>query len=350
MLFILFGTMGKFGKTCREYFQNKHGFDYVEKLVYEPSTASTTSQSDKKFVSKEEVEKCDYRYQNNDRLIGFNFEQFADAVRGKTDCLLTLSAHKIELIRQLKAVYGDYVTVICTYIDGMELERMIADMGSLKAGEADVRIAMGKEIKRLYIEYRDDFDEMVVYGGEDSIFDKRSLERQFDFIVRKSRKKENKLNDETYIELPYVGKRPYVFASYAHADTKAVLPALEIMRRNGCRVWYDKGIPKGEDWTATIGDRIRECERLLVFTSKNSMNVESYVDSELAMAVFDKKKIVAVRLDDTPFMKKYDDVLSSIQYVDSRSEDYEKELLQSIPKETRVYKGKNLFKKLFGGK
>ena len=104
MLFVLFGTIGDFGVKCRNYFEEKYKFKYIEKKIYDSKNPDLRGEVDGKFYgSLTAVKKCDFWYENKKRVIGFNFNQIESAVRGKENCLLTLSAHNIKLLRQLKA-------------------------------------------------------------------------------------------------------------------------------------------------------------------------------------------------------------------------------------------------------
>lgn len=344
MLFVLFGTIGDFGVKCRNYFEEKYKFKYIEKKIYDSKNPDLRGEVDGKFYgSLTAVKKCDFWYENKKRVIGFNFNQIESAVRGKENCLLTLSAHNIKLLRQLKATYGDYVTVICAYIDGLELEKMTIDRVGLTPEDIESRIVMGKEIKRLYIDYRKDFDDMVVYAGEESVFNFESLFKQFDFIYKKSLEKERKLNDKNYIDLPYEGREPYVFVSYSQKDGSIVKPFLEILRQNGCRVWYDKGIPKGVDWEIFLRDKIKRSKMILLFVSKNSMSKRSYVKKEMNIAKVLGVKMVAVRLDETDIDKEYVSVITKYQYIVSNEETFnrdemEKYLLEAVDKKTIISK------------
>ena len=46
---------------------------------------------------------------------------------------------------------------------------------------------------------------------------------------------------------PYEGSRPFVFISYAHRQSDAVLDTIRILHEKGWRLWYDEGIPAGSD-------------------------------------------------------------------------------------------------------
>ena len=339
MLVILFGTMGEFGNECIEYLKTKHKFEYVNKLIYDPELDRKIVDKKKNHVSYEEVDKCDFKYYNRKRYIGFNLSQFEDGIKGKKDILLTLSAHNIELIRALKQMYSNYVTVICAYVDAVILEEMTFARTDLTEEDKYERLEMAKEIKKLYIDYRSSFDELVVYAGEDSVLNKKSLFKQFDYIIKKGKEKEKKMNNLKYVDLPYDGNEPFVFISYNHKDFKKVKIILSMLQQLKCRVWYDDDIKKGEDWEKVLGSKIKQSAMLLIFTSKNSMKVDSYVYTELKTAKKLKKKMVAVRLDKTEFLADFYKELSKYQYIDYLNSNFdieqmEKELLEVVDEKT----------------
>ncbi|MCR5161423.1 MAG: hypothetical protein K6C06_06585, partial [Lachnospiraceae bacterium] len=117
MLAILFGSTVQMAKRSREYFREK-GFEVIQKYHYVPEDFVLISRFDQRRADPlEKVKECDFIYENSGMLVGFKKEQIIDAVRGRKKCLLTASSDTIDFIRQIKAAYGDYVTVIGTYID-----------------------------------------------------------------------------------------------------------------------------------------------------------------------------------------------------------------------------------------
>ncbi len=65
---------------------------------------------------------------------------------------------------------------------------------------------------------------------------------------------------------------PYIFISYAHRNTRTVLPIIECLARRGARLWYDGGIELGKEWAADIERHIVECEVFMLFLSRDSAN------------------------------------------------------------------------------
>ena len=70
---------------------------------------------------------------------------------------------------------------------------------------------------------------------------------------------------------PYEGNKPYIFVSYAHKDTERVLPILETLSACGFRVWYDKGIEAGTEWSDTLAEHIEKASAVMIFLSEASL-------------------------------------------------------------------------------
>lgn len=90
---------------------------------------------------------------------------------------------------------------------------------------------------------------------------------------------------------------PYIFISYAHRNSKTVLPIIECFARHGARLWYDGGIELGKEWAADVERHIVECEVFLLFLSHD------YVDSlncreEFALAREAKRNILVCYIED----------------------------------------------------
>lgn len=104
----------------------------------------------------------------------------------------------------------------------------------------------------------------------------------------------------------YQGKEPYVFISYAHADAEQVLPIVSGLQDRGFRVWYDEGLPPGEDWMEHLAERVAYCGAFVPFLSENFLS-SPYCKREVTHAVSEDKEPFAVflkeKLDMTPGMR-----------------------------------------------
>ncbi len=97
MLYILFGSTGEMGQWSRNYLQEK-GLILIQKYNYVPDGIVLHEWFGKRVrVFKEEVQRCDFVYERNGILIGFNKDQILDAVRGRSQCLMTTTASTVDM-------------------------------------------------------------------------------------------------------------------------------------------------------------------------------------------------------------------------------------------------------------
>lgn len=340
MLIILFGSTGKMGKWSREYFIDR-GYELINKYNYVPEDHILKERYGKReLVSRERAMSCDFTYENNGMIVGFNKEQIIDAVRGRKKCLITTSSETIDFVREIKAAYGDYVTVIGTYIDDQTLRKIFSSFNDTSPEEIEERLQIGKGIKKNLINDRKLFDNIVIFGGESSSFGMRALEVQYDFIIEKAEKREKELNDRMYVEMPYTGSEDYVFISYSHKDTEKVFPVLRMLQLNGCRVWYDEGIRGGDNWRKILAFKIQSenCRDVIVFSSENSVK-SRHVLAEINAALNCDKKITAVRMDSAEFELDTEMYLQTYQNLFADASDFSSRLLASMTETVKI-KGK----------
>ena len=94
---------------------------------------------------------------------------------------------------------------------------------------------------------------------------------------------------------------PYIFVSYAHADSGRVYPIITRLYEKGWHIWYDAGIPVGSrsDYVDTLSEHIEKCERMLVFVTATALKSEFVVDKELLFGILsNRKKAVFCLLED----------------------------------------------------
>lgn len=337
MLFILFGSTVEMGRWSRRYFENQQ-FEIIYKYNYIPDNSVMQDRFGKwKKSSKEKVLECDFIYETNGILLGFNKEQIMDAVRGYKRCLLTISSATIDFIRQIKAAYGDYVTVIGTYIDERTLRRLFEALPDITSEELKRRTITGGMVKKNLLEDRKLFDDIVIYGGEDSAFNYESLSVQYGYILEKAEKREKELNDKMYVEMPYTGNENYIFVSYAHLDMERIFPILRKLQLAGCRIWYDEGISGGENWRKILASKIQsdQCRNFVLFSSSNSTR-SRHVQAEINAALNCDKKIITVRLDDSKFGLDTEMYLLTYQILFASDSNIEEELLHSIEETVKI--------------
>ena len=94
----------------------------------------------------------------------------------------------------------------------------------------------------------------------------------------------------------YRGEQPYIFVSYAHADSAAVLPIAAELYRRHYRVWYDEGIEAGSKWPEYIATHMLNASVVLFFSSQNFSNSHN-CEREVNFAVEAKKNMLLAALD-----------------------------------------------------
>ncbi|MDO4807397.1 MAG: toll/interleukin-1 receptor domain-containing protein [Coriobacteriales bacterium] len=110
----------------------------------------------------------------------------------------------------------------------------------------------------------------------------------------------------------YKGDRPFVFVSYAHADSDAVLPILDALVDEGYRVWYDDGIEVGSSFPAFIADRVHDCSCLIALISSSSL-ASVWCKNEVSYALELGKSILPVYLEDVELPRDLELQLGTVQ-------------------------------------
>lgn len=63
----------------------------------------------------------------------------------------------------------------------------------------------------------------------------------------------------------------YIFVSYSHADRERVFPIITRLYEKGWHIWYDQGIPYGENYDEVIMRHLDDCDVFLLFITDNSV-------------------------------------------------------------------------------
>lgn len=112
--------------------------------------------------------------------------------------------------------------------------------------------------------------------------------------------------------VPYEGSEPYIFISYCHQDRERVYPYLEMMARDGYRIWYDEGITPGDEWTENIAKHLETSSVFIAFITESSLNSHN-CRREINFAVQRNKNFVSLFLDDVRLSAGMEMLLSSVQ-------------------------------------
>ena len=87
-----------------------------------------------------------------------------------------------------------------------------------------------------------------------------------------------------------------VFISYRRADEAWASLLHRELKSEGIEAWYDALIGPGQEWRLATAKALEECKIFVLLFSENAAQ-SSDIAKELAAAVFEKKLIVPVRLE-----------------------------------------------------
>ena len=96
----------------------------------------------------------------------------------------------------------------------------------------------------------------------------------------------------------YEGDRPYIFISYAHANSPAVMAVVRELTDRGFRVWYDNGIEVGSEWPEYIAGHLASAGLMIAFLSNAYMRSEN-CRKEMHFALSKKIPVINVFLEET---------------------------------------------------
>jgi TolB-like protein len=88
-----------------------------------------------------------------------------------------------------------------------------------------------------------------------------------------------------------------IFISYRRADQAWARLLHAQLRAEGIEAWYDAQVGAGQDWRLSTAKALQDCQIFVLLFSANAAQ-SSDIAKELAAAVFEKKLIIPVRLED----------------------------------------------------
>lgn len=97
---------------------------------------------------------------------------------------------------------------------------------------------------------------------------------------------------------PYEGDKPYIFISYAHADSDAVMSVVTHMHDRGYRIWYDEGIEVGSEWPECIASHLAGAQLVIAFISNSYMRSDN-CRREMHYALSKRLRIINVFIENT---------------------------------------------------
>ncbi|HEY3415599.1 MAG TPA: TIR domain-containing protein, partial [Armatimonadota bacterium] len=92
-------------------------------------------------------------------------------------------------------------------------------------------------------------------------------------------------------------EQPYIFVSYAHADSEAVFADLATLHADGLPLWYDEGIEAGSSWSEAVAGALAEAAGVLVFLSEAAVR-SPHVRNEITFALDRRKPLLVIYLED----------------------------------------------------
>lgn len=95
----------------------------------------------------------------------------------------------------------------------------------------------------------------------------------------------------------YEGDKPYIFISYAHKNSEAVLPAIRALEDAGYPVWYDAGIQVGSEWPEYIAEHLLHASLVIAFISEASI-ASPNCRQEIVYALDKRKPMITVHLEE----------------------------------------------------
>lgn len=117
----------------------------------------------------------------------------------------------------------------------------------------------------------------------------------------------------------------HVFISYSHrdyydGDNKVIKGcSIDIIRRaleeNGVNYWIDENINPGDPFSKNIGEAISACTVFLFISSAQS-NVSDWAQGEIHTAKSLNKRIIPIKIDNSPYNPSYAIYLSHLDFID----------------------------------
>ncbi|MBQ9901186.1 MAG: extracellular solute-binding protein [Clostridia bacterium] len=95
---------------------------------------------------------------------------------------------------------------------------------------------------------------------------------------------------------PYEGNGKYGFISYKSEDEKLVAPYAKALHDKSVKLWYDYGIPVGEDWFQTISQKIVESSFVILFVTERIFH-SSVIQTEIQTAEMWRIPVIPVFLE-----------------------------------------------------
>lgn len=138
-----------------------------------------------------------------------------------------------------------------------------------------------------------------------------------------------------------MSKKYDVFISYSREDSEIVNRIVEILSAKGICSWMDKdGIESGDAFKTVIVSAIENSGVFLFFSSISS-NSSEWTVKEVNLAIYKKKPIIPVRLDETEYNPSILFDLVGLDYIDILTEQIESAIESKLIKSIKKHLGVN---------
>ena len=97
---------------------------------------------------------------------------------------------------------------------------------------------------------------------------------------------------------PYEGDQPYLFISYAHANSPAVMEIVQELCGHGYRIWYYEGIEVGSEWPEYIAEHLAGASLMIAFISNAYMRSDN-CRKEMHFALTKRISTINIFLEET---------------------------------------------------
>jgi hypothetical protein len=148
--------------------------------------------------------------------------------------------------------------------------------------------------------------------------------------VPSTRRINRSMNAQVGDEAPYDGNSPFLFVSYSHTDLHYIL---ELVRQFGSRfrLWYDRGLRGGQNFSEEIARRIATCSGFVAVLSNRCIEPDSFVAREISFAASQQKLIIPVYIESCVLTPALAFVLHDRHYLAWSSPNFAQDLSRAFP-------------------
>lgn len=121
-----------------------------------------------------------------------------------------------------------------------------------------------------------------------------------------------------------------VFISYSRKNSTIVNEFVSLLEQNGFTIWLDKnGVESGDAFKQIIVRAIENSTCVLFFSSQES-NLSSWTAKEIGVAVYEKKVIIPIKIDNSKYNSEIKFDLINLDYIDYTNVDFRAEMKKKL--------------------